>query len=388
MRNFSNNGYIYQNNAYSTFTVSMTGGARGIYGMNNAGAMVGDGPFNPQNGGGYSMISGWLGTVANDTLNATSIRIGSAWWDAPSAISNNGLIAGTYCFPVEVNSFGAHAYVMAQDFSWITLPDHPDGVNHTGANGINVLGHVVGTYTTYPGTHIHGYFYDGNSFTELLPEAALVTPTGINDHGQIVGYYRLSGSSEIHCFLATPVPENSPPVAVCQNVTVPAGSTCTASASINNGSFDPDGDAITMSPSPPGLYPRGGTPVTLTVTDSKGASSQCTGTVTVDDETPPTISSVSATPSVLKPANKKMVNVTVNYNSTDNCDQPACAISSVTSNQVIDTSDFAIVDGHHVKLAAERDKKKKSGDRIYYISITCADVSGNSSSQVVTVTVP
>jgi len=55
-------------------------------------------------------------------------------------------------------------------------------------------------------------------------------------------------------------------------------------------------------------------------------------------ETPPTIVNVSATPSVLWPPNKKMVNVTVKYNSTDNCEQPAqplCGINGVTSNEPI-----------------------------------------------------
>jgi predicted permease len=70
-------------------------------------------------------------------------------------------------------------------------------------------------------------------------------------------------------------------------VTVPAGSNGTANASVDNGSYDPDGDSITLTQSPAGPYPKGNTLVTLTVTDSKGASRQCTGMVTVKDITPP-----------------------------------------------------------------------------------------------------
>jgi hypothetical protein len=79
---------------------------------------------------------------------------------------------------------------------------------------------------------------------------------------------------------------NQAPLAVCQNVTVTADASCTADASINNSSFDPDGDAITFTQSPAGPYSLGTTNVTLTVTDSKGASSQCSATVTVNNPAP------------------------------------------------------------------------------------------------------
>jgi hypothetical protein len=87
---------------------------------------------------------------------------------------------------------------------------------------------------------------------------------------------------------------NLPPIAMCQNVTVSAGPSCAASASINNGSSDPDGNPITITQSPPGPYPLGTTSVTMTVTDSNGASSSCSATVTVTDNTPPTITAPPA----------------------------------------------------------------------------------------------
>jgi predicted RNA-binding protein with TRAM domain len=343
---------------------------------------------------------------------------------------------------------------------------------------------------------------------------------------------------------------NRPPVALCKDVTAAAGSSCAADASIDNGSSDPDGDPITLSPTPSGPYPKGTTSVTLKVTDSKGASSQCTGTVTVldttppsitsypgnivtstdpaqcsagvtynatamdncpgvtvvgnppsgsafpkgtttviatatdtsgntatrsftvtvvdnqppaitpppaitaytgvgatscgafisdlgtaipsdncpgvtftrsgvpagnffpsgttpitytakdsagntasatqtvtvIDDTPPTITGMSANPSVLWPPNHKMVNVTVNYNTTDNCAQPACQISSVTCNEPISSSDYAIADAHHVNLRADR--LGSGNGRVYTITVTCTDAYGNPSSQAVKVTVP
>jgi len=82
---------------------------------------------------------------------------------------------------------------------------------------------------------------------------------------------------------------NRAPVALCRDTNVIAGAACNAPASVDAGSFDPDGDVFTVTQSPPGPYPVGTTVVTLTVTDAQGASSSCTGRVTVVDGTPPAI---------------------------------------------------------------------------------------------------
>ena len=64
---------------------------------------------------------------------------------------------------------------------------------------------------------------------------------------------------------------------------------CKSNASIDDSSFDPDGDPITLSQAPMGPYVLGATSVTLTVTDDKGVSDACTATVTVTDTSPPSI---------------------------------------------------------------------------------------------------
>ncbi|HUO86525.1 MAG TPA: proprotein convertase P-domain-containing protein, partial [Thermoanaerobaculia bacterium] len=61
---------------------------------------------------------------------------------------------------------------------------------------------------------------------------------------------------------------NQAPVAACQDVTVEADATsCTAAASVDAGSADPDGDPLTLTQDPPGPYGLGDTPVTLTASD-------------------------------------------------------------------------------------------------------------------------
>src|SRR5262249_38296960 len=90
--------------------------------------------------------------------------------------------------------------------------------------------------------------------------------------------------------IALPPPNrNRAPQASCHDVTVAAGPSCTATASVDNGSVDPDGDPLSLSQAPPPPYSLGATGVTLTVNDTSRASNQCMATVTVVDNTPPTI---------------------------------------------------------------------------------------------------
>jgi len=98
---------------------------------------------------------------------------------------------------------------------------------------------------------------------------------------------------------------------------------------------------------------------------------------------------------VLWPPNHKLVDVTINYGVSDDCDLPAainCSLS-VSSNEPVagtgdgDTApDWIVVDAHTVRLRAER--AGKGSGRIYTITITCTDSSGQSSTQRVTVGVP
>ncbi len=112
--------------------------------------------------------------------------------------------------------------------------------------------------------------------------------------------------------------ENQPPVARCHDVTVTTAlNTCSvASASIDNGSSDPDGDPLTFTPTPAGPYALGSTTVTLTVSDG-ALSSQCTGTVTVVDGQAPAISCPSSQTTNATSATGATVNFTPT--ASDNC---------------------------------------------------------------------
>ena len=117
---------------------------------------------------------------------------------------------------------------------------------------------------------------------------------------------------------------NLPPLAVCQSVTVSAGPDCTADASIDNGSNDPGGDPITLTQTPAGPYPLGDTFVTLTVTDSRGASSSCQAIVSVVDTTAPALTCPDNVV-LLLPANSTATSMAVSFpapTATDNCSTP------------------------------------------------------------------
>ncbi|RPJ57580.1 MAG: HYR domain-containing protein [Acidobacteria bacterium] len=86
------------------------------------------------------------------------------------------------------------------------------------------------------------------------------------------------------------------PVARCKAVQLEVGSDCTALVSpslLNDGSYDPNGYAITLSVDPQGALPLGHQTVTLTVANSVGGCSRCSSDVWVKDTRPPAIAPFS-----------------------------------------------------------------------------------------------
>jgi hypothetical protein len=116
--------------------------------------------------------------------------------------------------------------------------------------------------------------------------------------------------------------------------------------------------------------------------------------ITVQDTTPLSIGTVTASPSVLWPPNHKMVSVSVAASVADSCGAaPGCRIISVTSNEPVSglgsgntTPDWQITGNITVDLRAER--SGRGSGRVYTITVQCTDASGNSAIKTVTVTVP
>ena len=111
-------------------------------------------------------------------------------------------------------------------------------------------------------------------------------------------------------------------------------------------------------------------------TDGCGNTASRTQVINVDDNEPPKVTAISADPVVLWPPNHKMRDVTINYTATDNCE--VTSTLSVTSSDPVNggsdgdqSPDWEIIDGHHVKLRAE--KANNGQARYYTIKITITD---------------
>ncbi|MGZ4962619.1 MAG: hypothetical protein ACXWKG_02480 [Limisphaerales bacterium] len=105
----------------------------------------------------------------------------------------------------------------------------------------------------------------------------------------------------------------------------------------------------------------------------------------------PVIVSATAAPNVLFPPNHKLVPITITVNALNDV---SCKIVSVSSNQPINgkgdgntSPDWIITGDLTLLLRAERAGNIKT-DRVYTITVECADAFGNTARQNVVVTVP
>jgi len=114
--------------------------------------------------------------------------------------------------------------------------------------------------------------------------------------------------------------------------------------------------------------------------------------VTVVDQEPPAVSNFSLTAPPLWPPDHRMVDVTVNYTLSDNCDAASCVLS-VTSNEPQNGlgdgntgGDWEIIDARHLRVRAER--AGSGNGRAYTITLTCTDAAGNQTVRTGTLVVP
>jgi len=182
----------------------------------------------------------------------------------------------------------------------------------------------------------------------------------------------------------------------------PAGSVVTLDGT---GSSDADGDPLTYTwtgsfgtatgVSPTVSLPLGSHTIILTVADGKGGTDSDEVVAKIEDTTSPTIA-LSLNTTSLWPVNHKMHLVASGISASDICDPSPALSVTVTSNEPDngkgdgDTEpDWKVVDNgdrtFDVWMRAER--SGKSSGRVYTITATATDGSGNSATRVADVTV-
>jgi hypothetical protein len=142
----------------------------------------------------------------------------------------------------------------------------------------------------------------------------------------------------------------------------------------------------TQTPAAGTILGHGSYTITVTVKDVAGNTESRNIPFTIADTTAPVIHSVTASPNALSPPNHQIVPITLSVVKSDNCDAaPVTKIISITSNEKITNGDITITGNLTAKLAATRNPA--GNGRVYTVTVQCTDVSGNSSTGTVTVTV-
>lgn len=121
---------------------------------------------------------------------------------------------------------------------------------------------------------------------------------------------------------------------------------------------------------------------TVTVTSYLGQ--KCTFTITVTDNESPTLSPLSLSRSQLWPASGKMKKVSVGYTASDN-GQAVKTTINVSSNAGEGAGDFQVIDDHLLRLKSAR--LADGSPRIYTITVTATDDSGNKTTRTTTIAV-
>ncbi|MBL7986084.1 MAG: HYR domain-containing protein, partial [Flavobacteriales bacterium] len=166
---------------------------------------------------------------------------------------------------------------------------------------------------------------DNGSADNCIIASTTVSPNTFN----AVGTYNVTltvtdaaGNTD-DCVAVVTVTDTDPPVAVCQNITIPlnaAGAATISASQIDGGSTD-NGTIVSLVASQTMFTCAnlGANNVTLTVTDDGGNTDDCVAVVTVVDNTAPTVTCQNITIHLDAAGNASIVAADINNGSTDNC---------------------------------------------------------------------
>ncbi len=244
------------------------------------------------------------------------------------------------------------------------------------------LSELVGTFADSSGEIVGTPFAIGNLGTFTVPAGATQLQLGVND----TLYQDNSGSWNIQVSGPGSVPFE---ITCPSNITVSEDSgECSAVVVYPAPTVSPTDATVVCDPPSGSNFPMGTNTVNCVATDPDQNTTNCSFTVTVVDDKPPVITDIAVIPRILWPPDHKMVLVTVNYTTTDNCGFDGCELSATSNERGTMAKDIQLIpgDSHHLYLRADRSGQKNG--RIYTIRITCTDTSGNSTTESARVIVP
>jgi hypothetical protein len=232
------------------------------------------------------------------------------------------------------------------------------------------------------------------------PGGAIVTFNVVDDGGRPLTCAPASGSTfplganTVTCsggvsFTVTVV-DTTPPV-----LTLPADTTLAATSAAGAvGTYSAtasdlvDGSVpVTCAPPSGSTFPLGTTTVVCSASDAHENEVSGSFLIHVLDLDPPSIISLTASPSSIWPPNQQMVDVTVTADVVDNVDAtPTVRIYDITCNESIAPGDAVITGPLTAQLRAARDGN--GSGRVYTLHIEAIDDAGNRSISTVLVTVP
>ena len=184
--------------------VNGTTAAEIAFGINNAGLVVGQYTDSSTGTNPGFLYSGGSFTILNPVANAAVTNA--------QGVNNNGLVTGFY----SVDGVHQHGFFYNSGTSSFSLPPDPNIPNLvlTQFLGLNDLGIAVGYYQLPDGSQ-HGFLYNIATQTYTFlddPNAAtsglsITQITGINDAGEITGFYVDANTGLQRGFIGTAVPE-------------------------------------------------------------------------------------------------------------------------------------------------------------------------------------
>jgi uncharacterized membrane protein len=203
---FTIHGFVLQGSKFRSIDAPGTSpsGFFGTYtnGINTQGDIVGQ--YFDHNNNAHDFV------IKDGVFKPFTLPITESVYDSPNGINDFGDIVGYF----QDNLGKEHGYLLSHGVA--NVIDFP-GAQSTQAWGINLEGDIVGSYTVpvttnpYSSTYYYGFLLHRGSFATINPpggssafDGANTAALGINDLGEIVGYYQRAtgtGSAQLTGFL-------------------------------------------------------------------------------------------------------------------------------------------------------------------------------------------